>query len=219
MIRALLFVVLAALAGPVLAATLYVSDDLSTTMRSGASQRSSIVETLESGTPVSVLKAHNGYTEVQAPDGKQGWVRTGVLQSTPVASDRLTNVQKQLGQAKKESGELQQKLKAATSTTSDQATAIDKLKQRNVALKQHLGHVTNAAAHSLQISRENDKLKARVAHLKQVRSQLEYQDRITESRREGIVIGAAILIGGIIVGLILPLLRLLRRRRSTWNGF
>lgn len=215
--RALLFIVLAAFATPLLAQTKYVSDDLSITMRTGQGNQYSIVEMLESGTPVRVIQKNNGYTQVQAPNGKQGWVLARFLQPMPVARDRLADVQKQLSNVKQQNSKLQDQLKAALSTKSDQTSTIQQLKQRNSALKQRLGHITNTAAHSLQISQENDKLKARVAHLEQERSQLQYENRITESRREGIVIGAMILIAGVFVGLILPRLRL--RRRSAWNSF
>lgn len=215
--KALLFVVLAAFAGPLLAQTQYVSDDLSITMRTGQGNQYSIIEMLESGTPVSVLQKSNGYTQVQAPDGKQGWVLARFLQPMPVARDRLAKAQKQLADVKQQNSKLQAQLKAALSSKSDQTTTIQQLKQQDAALKQRLDHITNTAAHSLQISQENDKLRARVAHLEQERSQLQYENRVTESRREGIVIGAVVLILGVLVGLVLPRLRL--RRRSAWNSF
>lgn len=217
MTKALLFVVLAAFAGPLLAQTQYVSDDLSITMRTGQGNRYSIIEMLESGTPVHVVKKANGYAEVQAPDGKQGWVLTRFLQPMPVARDRLADVQKQLTNIKQQNSQLQDKLKAALGTKSDQASAIQHLKQQNAALKQRLDHITTTAAHSLQISQQNDQLKTRVAQLEQERSQLQAENRITESRREGIVIGAVILILGMLVGLILPRLRV--RRRSAWDSY
>lgn len=217
MTKALLFVVLAAFAGPLLAQTQYVSDDLSITMRTGQGNQYSIIEMLESGTPVHVVKQANGYAEVQAPDGKQGWVLTRFLQPMPVARDRLADVQKQLTNIKQQNSQLQDKLKAAVGTKSDQASTIQQLKQQNAALKQRLDHITTTAAHSLQISQQNDKLKTRVAQLEQERSQLQAENSITESRREGIVIGAVILILGMLVGLILPRLRV--RRRSAWDSY
>ncbi len=215
--RVLLFVVLAVFAGPLLAKTLYISDDLSVTMRTGQGNRYSIIEMLDSGTPVSVINKSNGYTEIQAPDGKQGWVLTRFLQSMPVARDRLASAQKKLTDLQQKNAALQKQLKSAMSTKSNQSSTIQSLKSDNASLKQRLAHITNTAAHSLQISRENQQLKSKVAQLEQARSQLQYENRITESRREGIVIGAAILIAGVLVGLILPRLRL--RRRSGWDSY
>ena len=216
--RLLLFIVLAAFAYPLWAKTLYVSDDLSIHMRRAPSAHSSIVEPLDSGTPVSVLKKSDGYAEVEAPDGKQGWIRAGYLQDKPVASDRLGKAQKTLASVKQEHHALKEKLKAALSSKLQQTTAIDHLKKRNQALKQRLTQVTNASAHSLQISRQNNRLKARIARLEQKRSKLRSRVRVIESRREGIVMGAAIVIAGMLVGLILPFLRF-RRKRSGWRSF
>lgn len=215
--RVLLFVILAVVAGPLLAETVYVSDDLSITMRTGQGNRYSIIQMLSSGTPVRVIKQNNGYSEIQAPDGKQGWVLTRFLQPMPVARDRLATVQKQLSTLQQKNTKLQTQLKSALSAKSGQSSTIQSLKQDNATLKQRLAHITNTAAHSLQISRQNAQLKTTVAHLEQVRSQLQYENRITESRREGIVIGAVILIAGVLVGLILPRLRL--RRRSAWDSY
>ena len=216
--RLLLFIALAAFTYPVLAKTLYVSDDLSIHMRRAPGAHASIIEPLDSGTPVSVLKNNDGYAEVEAPDGKQGWIRARYLQDKPVASDRLGKAQKTLTSVEQEHDSLNSKLKAALSAKSQQAAAIDNLKKHNQSLKERLTQVTNASAHSLQISRQNDRLKARIARLEQQRSKLRSRVRVIESRREGILMGAAIIIAGILVGLIVPILRF-RRKRSAWRSF
>ena len=216
--RVVLFAVFFALAQPLWAGTLYVSDDLSIHMRRAPAVNSSVIEPLDSGTPVSVLKKTDGYTQIEAPDGKQGWVHTDYLQDKPVASDRLSKAQKQLASVKQEHDTLKNRLKAALAVKSQQTAAIDKLQKHNQALKQRLTQVTNASAHSLQISRQNNQLKARIARLEHQRSTLHSQVRVIEGRREGIVMGAAIVVAGILVGLILPFLRF-RRKRSSWQSF
>jgi len=216
--RVVLFAVFFAVVQPLWAKTFYVSDDLSIHMRRAPGVHASVIEPLDSGTPVSVLKKSDGYAEVESPDGKRGWIRAGYLQDKPVASDRLGKAQKKLASVTQEHHALKEKLKAAVSTKSQQATAIDNLKKRNQALKQRLTQVTNASAHSLQISRQNNRLKARIARLEQKRSKLRSRVRVIESRREGILMGAAIVIAGILAGLILPFLRF-RRKRSSWQSF
>lgn len=217
--RVMLLIVLAAFAPPLWARTLYVSDNLAIHLRSAPDSHASIIEALDSGTPVSVLKKTHGYAEIEAPDGKRGWIRARDLQGKPAASDRLGKAQKALAGARQEHATLENKLKAALSAQSQQAATIKQMTRSNAALKQRLSKVTNASAHSLHISRQNLQLKAHIARLKQARSQLRSQDRVTESRRAGLLMGAAIIIAGILAGLILPLLLRIRRKRSAWQSF
>lgn len=216
--RFVLILALAAFVAPVFAATRYVSDDLTINMRTGMGNQYAITEILESGTPVEVLQADGkGYTLVRAPDGKQGWVLTRFLDNQPSARDRLATTLTKLDDVRKSNDDLQGKLQAALATGTGLKDKQTELASQNAALKSRLTEITNTAAHSIQIAKQNEQLKARVERLKTEQMRLQYENQTLQSRREGLKIGALILFAGVLVGLILPRLRV-RRRRSAWES-
>lgn len=56
------------------AKTVYVSDELVITMRSGKGSGFRIIDNLERGTRLEVLEEDGSYTKVRTPAGKEGWV-------------------------------------------------------------------------------------------------------------------------------------------------
>ena len=81
--------------------TLYVSDQLVITVRTGPSTENSIIGNLVSGDPVEVLEtgADSGYTLVRTESGTEGWVLRRYLAELPVAQDRLIIAEQDLAEA------------------------------------------------------------------------------------------------------------------------
>ncbi len=83
--------------------TRYVSDYLLVTVRSGKGNQFKILETVPTGTPVTVLEEDKNYVKVLTPKGTEGYInRHYVNKSIPKA--------KQIKQLKKEIAALQQQL-------------------------------------------------------------------------------------------------------------
>ena len=69
---------------------------------------------------------------------------------------------------------------------------------------------------AIRISEENEKFREQIMSMRSELERLRHQNEALQSRREGMKIGALILVGGIVVGLVLPLFR--RRRKNSWDS-
>ena len=96
----------------------YVSDQLTIPMRSGASNQHRIVKFVNSGARLTVLGASddNKYLHVETAKGKQGWVEAKQVMKQPSARERIVSVNK--------------KLKASKETISSLKKDIAELKQQ-----------------------------------------------------------------------------------------
>ncbi|MFW5724720.1 MAG: TIGR04211 family SH3 domain-containing protein, partial [Halochromatium sp.] len=82
-----------------------------------------------------------------------------------------------------------------------------------------LAEIRNAANNAIQIARERRQLQEQVSNLLLKVDQLEHRnlELSNQSRQQWFLIGAGVVVGGILIGLLLPNLRL-RRRRSSWSS-
>jgi SH3 domain protein len=202
------------------AETRYVSDELGITLRTGQSTQHQILRMVTSGTPLDVLETdeESGYTRVRTPQGVEGWVITRYLTDHPSARNQLADAQKKEARLEEENKNLQAKL----NTVSDDKTSLDKDKRellsKNNKLETELDHIRKTAAGALAIESEKNRL-ADETHKLKTELQAVQQENLSlkdYSNREWFVRGAAVVIVGILIGLILPRIRF--RSRSRWNS-
>lgn len=213
-IRAIVVACALATAFTVLAApTRYVSDELIINFRSGAGNQYRIVDRLKTGTPVEVLATQDEWTQVRLRDGQTGWVRTQYLQDQPAAADRLAAVQKQLEQAQQRNSELKDTL---ASVRSDLDTAQARVRELT-GTKDELSQKLDAARNGLELSNENKRLKKQVIDLQRQVDDLnnETQRLSDRNRQDWFLVGAGVIVAGMLLGIILTRIRW--RRRSTWG--
>ncbi|HSN71639.1 MAG TPA: TIGR04211 family SH3 domain-containing protein, partial [Steroidobacteraceae bacterium] len=88
-----------ALAQPVYAETVFISDVLTVPLRSGPSLRHKILHAgLPSGTRLETLTEdpESGFTQVRLSDGTEGWVRSQYLTSDPIAKVQLAAANREI---------------------------------------------------------------------------------------------------------------------------
>lgn len=204
------------------AETRYVTDQLTVTLRAGESTRYKILRNLKSGTPLEVLGVNEStdYARVRTEDGKLGYVLTRQLQDEPVARDRLAEVEKRLAEYEQDPNTLTAQLGRAQDElreVQERARALGEDKRR---LEQELATIRRASANIVAITDERERLRLQVAELTRVRADLEQQNRELENQanQRWFLIGAGVLVGGILLGIILPRLRLGGRRKSSWGS-
>ena len=210
------------LASAVSAETLYVTDQYDFNLRSGESTRHKIIRTLPSGTPLEIVGVNEqtGYARVRTEDGKTGYILTRYLQQEPAARGQLADMAARLQ-------ELQQapdKLAARLSELQDQHDtlltrykALERIKEQ---LQQELAEVRHASANAVRINEERQQLQDRVGELTLQLDALRQRNLELENHRDQrwFLIGAGVVVGGMLLGLLLPNLRL-GRRRSAWGSF
>lgn len=198
------------------AATRYVSDELSINMRRGPSTSYGITELLKAGTQVQTLGETNGWTQIRTPEGETGYVLTRFLAAEPAARDRIQKIDSQFAKLKKENKDLHAELAEVLNGSKELGKLKRELVAENTALKSQLEQIKQVSANAMEINKKNKKYRKELLVLQSQMEQLRSENKALQSRREGMKIGALILIGGVILGLILPLFR--RRRKNNWDS-
>jgi SH3 domain protein len=209
------------LTGTAQAETRYVSDRLEITMRSGTSTSHGIVRMLRSGTPVEVLETdkQSGYSRVKTRSGKEGWVLTRFLMNGPAARDRLAEAEKRLAELELEN----RKMHTSMAALREEMSTVEKQRQdldnehRNVS--QELTEIKRTASSALAIDSENKELKSRMVALERNLQTVQQENENLKDRtaRDWFMVGAGVVLLGIIVGLIIPRIRW--RKKSSWDTF
>lgn len=215
---ALLSVMTAAAAAPTVQ---YISDRLELPLRSGQSVQHRILRMLPSGTSVDVLQPSKdtGYSRVRTRDGTVGWVLTRFLMQTPSARERLAAAEQKLAKLEIEDARLKKRGIALGSRAGVQARRLVNLEQDKQTLTAEIERIRRVAGSALALDRENKDLKARTLAQGRELQALQQENEILKDRgkRDWFLAGAGVLMIGLLLGLILPRLRL--RRRGSWNSF
>lgn len=213
-------IALALVSGAAGAETRHVTDELEATLRTGQTTSHQIVRMLKSGTPVEVLENNtaSGYSRVRTSAGTEGWILTRYLTSGPTARQQVEDLQRRVAtleienkQLKEQSGALKEQNKSADA----QHKTIEDAKRQ---LEQELADIRKTAGSALALESDNKRLKEQYLNLQSELQTLQQENTTLKDRgnREWFVRGAAVVVAGVLIGLILPRLRF--RRRSSWGS-
>lgn len=201
------------------ASNAYVTDDLEITLRTGTSTKHGIVRVLPTGSRLTVLEvdAESGYSRVRAENGAEGWVLSRYLVTNPPPKVRLSSVEKQLSEARQQLEAAQERLKETNTKAATLGQTRDQLAQENSSLKRELEEIRRTSANTLKIADENRQLNRRLAEMEN-EAMLLRQDNATlkdRSRRDWFVVGAVVVVGSMLLGILLTRIRW--RRRTGWG--
>lgn len=209
------------LVGNVVAETLYVSDTLEITMRSGKGTNFGIIRMLRSGTSVTVLEVDKktGYSQIRTKSGKVGWVLSRFLMKGQAARDRLATAEKKLAEIELENSKMETTMAALTQEKAVLQTQLSKLDGESRNVSQELTEIKRTASSALAIDTENKDLKSRLVSLERRIQTVQQENEGLKDRtaRDWFMVGAAVVLLGIIVGLIIPRIRF--RKKSSWDTF
>lgn len=203
------------------AATRYVSDDFQITLRSGKSTTHKVLKSLRSGTRLEVVTAEDdsGYAKVRTDDGTEGYVLARFLMDTRSARDRLTRAEAQLRELQQEPEKLTSQLIALRQEYETLKSSNAQNEQTNARLQQELDQIKTTAANAVALAEDRDKLRNKVSELTQQLDDLKLRNLQLQnhSDKKWFMTGAGVIFAGILLGLILPRLRV-RRRRDSWGS-
>ncbi len=199
----------------------YITDKLEVQMRSGQSLQHKMLKMLPSGTPVAILSENQetGYSLVKLESGEDGWVLTRYLTTEPLARIQLEEASHKLQTLQDENGRLKGELatvktgkEGADQTAQQRQGEIERLNTEVIAIRQ-------ASANVLQIQEERDRLRQYVINLERDVEALRRDKSALEGdyRQNWFLIGAGVLFGGILLGVILP--KLSWRKKTSWDSF
>lgn len=209
------------LSGNAMAETRYVSDTLEITMRSGKGTSFGITRMLRSGTPVKVLATDKktGYTQVRTNSGKEGWVLSRFLMKGQAARDRLATAEKNLAELELENRKLTTAMASLNEEKGTLESSLSTLEGESRGVSQELAEIRRTASSALAIDSENKDLKGRMVSLERQLQTVQQENETLKDRtaRDWFMVGAAVVLLGIIVGLIIPKIRF--RKKSSWDTF
>ncbi len=200
------------------AETHYISDQFETTLRAGPGGHYGIVSMLKSGTRVdaSSQDKKNGYSKIRLDSGEAGWVMTRYLMDQPGARERLTEALAALEKAKQREQGIKQKFVSMARQQQELSAIKLQLGEENATLMKELAHVREVSSDAIALHRQKNALAERAAVAKQGLEAA--QQRIMEMEKHEhwnwFIAGAAVFGSGILVGVLLPRLRLRRRNEE-----
>jgi SH3 domain protein len=201
--------------------TRYVTDQYEFNLRSGESTRYKILRQLPSGTPLTVLSVNqdSGYARVRTRDGLTGYMLLRYLQDQPAARSEIEAMRRRLAELQQAPDKLAARLSALQTAHEELQAEAAALERQKQDLEAEVAEIRHAASNAIEIDRERRQLQERVSNLLLQVDQLEHRnlELSNQTKQQWFLIGAAVLAGGILLGLLLPNLRL-RRRRSSWRS-
>lgn len=176
----------------------WVSDGLTTFVRSGPTDGYRIIGTLTAGEPVTVLETSGNYTRVQSSDGNTVWVLSNELQDAPSAGVRLPELEAQVSSLSNELAGINDEWDARVATMTETLALRE---QRIAELEARNGELDNQA----------EEAKRQVRGL-QARLDTQEEDLLLRY----FMYGGGVAGAGLLVGLIVPHLPRRRKKRDRW---
>lgn len=199
--------------------TRYISDTLEVPLRAGTSTKFKILRMLKSGTDVTVLDedSENGYSKVRTSNGTQGWVLSRYLIDTPSARESLARAQEALAPLQQENENLTQQLAGLQQEKSVVETALRKIERENERLSQDLSQIRKASANAIAIDERNKNLEQQMVAFERQLQLLQQENTALRdnSNQTWFIRGAGVLLLGIVLGIVLPRLRI--RKNPRWG--
>ncbi|MCZ2723482.1 TIGR04211 family SH3 domain-containing protein [Marinomonas sp. 15G1-11] len=214
------FFISVALSSSLMAATVYVSDIQFVAIREGQSNNSRATERgIKSGTPLEVLSKSENYTRVRTPSGNIGWVANYFLSDDKVSRDELIDLQTQITSLSETKITLQDKLDDATALVDTLKTDVTTLATEKEAIEKRLNELNELTQEAQEIVSRNDENVFAIASLEQrLISAQEKADRLQSSHEQKwFMIGAGTLLGGLVIGVLVPLNRRKKVNNSSWS--
>ncbi|WP_419813431.1 TIGR04211 family SH3 domain-containing protein [Bacterioplanoides sp.] len=198
----------------------YVADSLWLQLRSGPSSEFRILKALKSGEHLIFIEedAEKGYTRVKTDKGLEGWVLTRFLVNEPIAKEKLILANREM-----------EKLKAELETTKTQKAELEAqveglkgdrsgLSRSQDKLEKELDRIKTISSNALALDEKSKKLTKRNQELEiQVEALTAENAQLRDDRQQTYLIyGGGLVIGGIVLGLLLPSIRGGKRNGGGW---
>lgn len=178
--------------------TRYVSDELSTWVRSGPGENYRLVGTVNAGEQVSLLQTENNYGQVKDSTGRTAWIPLKELNASPSLRIRVPDLENQV------------------KTLTDKLANIDSTWNQRTADMQQKVAQSDSVINGLK--EENQKLKNEliVAQKKVSAANLQLDDKQRTIIMQWFMYGGGVLGLGLLLGLVLPHMIPSRKRKDRW---
>ena len=200
-------------------ASRWVTDSFEITMRNGKGNRQAIVRMLRSGTKIELLETDEeaGYSRVRTNSGAEGWVLNRYLLRNPPPRVVMPDIEARFRASESKRKELQEKLRTIERDRDQSKRQLNSAQASGQGLQKELDDLRRLSASAIQLDSQNKSLRQSLAETQATVEKLQIENRRLGSRanREWFIIGALVVIVGMLIGLILPRIRW--RKKSSWG--
>ncbi|WP_426416583.1 TIGR04211 family SH3 domain-containing protein [Aestuariirhabdus sp. LZHN29] len=198
----------------------YISDILHVPLRSGPSNANKIIHRgLRSGTQLEWIRDEDEeFSLVRTTDGVEGYIRSQYLLTEPGARELLGRAQKKVENLSQENSSLKRRLGELETANSELTRNGKQSNQRSKKLETELKEIKRISSEAISLVARNKELVEGNVILKNRIETLELENAQLndESDKQWYLYGAGTIVGGILIGLIAPLMRSRRRQGSGW---
>ncbi len=194
-----------------LAGTRYITDQFEIPMRAGESLKYKVLRSLPTGTPVEVLSsnAKSGYSKVRTEDGKTGFVASDRLQDEPIPRDQVAALKAKVAMFQEKFDKLPPSLKEVQASLDTALADKHRLEEELLSIRQAAGDAPRILRERGELRQTVADLTRQVGELEQINRELDHQNA-----QHWFLIGGGVVFGGILIGFLLPQVRLGRRGRG-----
>lgn len=176
----------------------WVSDELTTYVRSGPTDEYRIVGTLTAGDPVTVLETEGEYSRVEGPGGDSVWILSRELQEIQSANQRLPELEERVAELTTRLEGINEEWEGRVSANAEalerREQRIEELEARNQELEDYYGQARQS--------------------LRGLKARLDTQEQDLLVRY--FMYGGGVAGAGLLVGLVVPHLPRRRKKRDRW---
>ena len=206
-----------------LAKSVYVTDSMKFTLRSGESSSHKIIKMLPSGTRLTLLGANKetGYSQVKTSSGVVGYLPTRFTLNKPISKWFLAKANKELEVLQAENNQLKATLKELKQNNSGALSSNAELTKERDQLSTELSDLRQTASNAIQLKRQNVELQERVVHVERELQQIKREKQALEdsTSQDWFLYGGILSFLGIFFGLLIPKISWQRKHSSNWDTF
>ncbi len=197
----------------------YITDQTHITMRAGEGTNHKIQRMLAAGEQVEFISSNkkSGYSKIRDSRGRIGFVLTRQLMKQPSARERVAVAEQRYAEMKQRMETSVQPFLELQERHRELKAEYNKLQSTSGNLDTELKQIKEISADAIRISEERKKLRKQLAtqtweleNLKQ-----ENQELKNDQAQYWFLVGAGVIILGIIIGMILPRLQT-RTSKQNW---
>ncbi|MDP5292092.1 TIGR04211 family SH3 domain-containing protein [Oceanimonas sp. CHS3-5] len=180
------------------AATRYISDDVYAFLHAGPSNQYRIIGSINSGETVEFLGRNNDteYVQIKDAEGRTGWMDGRFLQTEESFRSRLPVLEKALNDTRAQLASVDER---HAQDVADKVNLIERQQQELATLTARLNELSSSHE---QLSSENQRLSSLM------------DDREHQMRLDWLVHGGLVAGAGALLGFVLPMIPLRRRKRQ-----
>lgn len=201
------------------AKTVYIDDQLFAPIRSGEGTQYRILHSgVKSGTPVELLEqSESGYSRVRTREGIEGWIVSRYLTETPIARDRLAAANRELERTRSQLQSTREELAQVKAERTNLASSERNLESRASQLADELENIKAVSSEALTLDRRNRELQQENQKLRNDLEVLTAEKERLEAKSESdfMLLGAGLVLLGVLLALIIPLLKP-SRKTDNW---